>query len=71
MPVSLTWLAFAERATMESLISEDLTLNLQVVDGVQVDVEGPKEVLRAIKKRFFKSNNAKVQLLTLSVRMID
>ena len=52
-------------------MSEDLQLNLKIVDHVQTNYEGPKEVMRAIKKRFFKSTAAKTQLLTLSVRKHD
>lgn len=59
----------AERATAESLVEDNLALNLEIVEEVQTDAQGPRDVLKAIRKRMIKSGQKdKVQLLCLSVR---
>ncbi|CAI5674438.1 unnamed protein product [Oreochromis niloticus] len=56
-----------ERATSSSLPSEDWELNMEICDIINSSEEGPKDALRAIKKRIVGNKNFKEVMLTLTV----
>ncbi|XP_005738073.1 target of Myb1 membrane trafficking protein isoform X4 [Pundamilia nyererei] len=56
-----------ERATSSSLPSEDWELNMEICDTINSSEEGPKDALRAIKKRIVGNKNFKEVMLTLTV----
>ncbi|XP_069005542.1 target of Myb1 membrane trafficking protein isoform X1 [Embiotoca jacksoni] len=56
-----------ERATSSSLPSEDWELNMEICDVVNSSEEGPKDAVRAIKKRVVGNKNFKEVMLTLTV----
>uniref|UniRef100_A0A3B3H412 Target of myb1 membrane trafficking protein n=1 Tax=Oryzias latipes TaxID=8090 RepID=A0A3B3H412_ORYLA len=56
-----------ERATSSSLQSEDWELNLEICDTINSSEEGPKDAIRAIKKRIIGNKNFKEVMLTLTV----
>ncbi|RXN19978.1 target of Myb 1-like isoform X1 [Labeo rohita] len=56
-----------EHATSSSLPSEDWGLNMEICDIVNETDEGPKDAVRAIKKRILGNRNFKEVMLTLSV----
>ncbi|XP_051743907.1 target of Myb protein 1 isoform X1 [Ctenopharyngodon idella] len=56
-----------EHATCSSLPSEDWGLNMEICDIVNETVEGPKDAVRAIKKRILGNKNFKEVMLALSV----
>ncbi|XP_069557339.1 target of Myb1 membrane trafficking protein isoform X3 [Brachyistius frenatus] len=56
-----------ERATGSSLPSEDWELNMEICDVVNSSEEGPKDAVRAIKKRVVGNKNFKEVMLTLTV----
>ncbi|XP_039467556.1 target of Myb protein 1 isoform X3 [Oreochromis aureus] len=56
-----------ERATSSSLPSEDWELNMEICDIINSSEEGPKDALRAIKKRTVGNKNFKEVMLTLTV----
>ncbi|XP_056870453.1 target of Myb protein 1 isoform X1 [Takifugu flavidus] len=56
-----------ESATSSSLVSEDWTLNMEICDLINSSEEGPKDAVRAIKKRIVGNKNFKEVMLTLTV----
>ncbi|KAM9392320.1 target of Myb1 membrane trafficking protein [Pholidichthys leucotaenia] len=56
-----------ERATSSSLPSEDWELNMEICDTINSSEEGPKDAVRAIKKRIVGNKNFKEVMLTLTV----
>ncbi|XP_039502768.1 target of Myb protein 1 isoform X1 [Pimephales promelas] len=56
-----------EHATSASLPSEDWGLNMEICDIVNETDEGPKDAVRAIKKRILGNRNFKEVMLALSV----
>ncbi|XP_006797954.1 target of Myb protein 1 isoform X4 [Neolamprologus brichardi] len=56
-----------ERATSSSLPSEDWEVNMEICDIINSSEEGPKDSLRAIKKRIVGNKNFKEVMLTLTV----
>ncbi|XP_056309454.1 target of Myb protein 1 isoform X2 [Danio aesculapii] len=56
-----------EHATSSSLPSEDWGLNMEICDIVNEAQEGPKDAVRAIKKRILGNRNFKEVMLALSV----
>ncbi|XP_077068033.1 target of Myb1 membrane trafficking protein isoform X2 [Siphateles boraxobius] len=56
-----------EHATSSSLQSEDWGLNMEICDIVNETDEGPKDAVRAIKKRILGNRNFKEIMLALSV----
>ncbi|XP_049416699.1 target of Myb protein 1 isoform X6 [Epinephelus fuscoguttatus] len=56
-----------ESATGSSLPSEDWTLNMEICDTINSSEEGPKDAVRAIKKRIVGNKNFKEVMLTLTV----
>ncbi|XP_034046344.1 target of Myb protein 1 isoform X2 [Thalassophryne amazonica] len=56
-----------ERATGSSLASEDWTLNMEICDMINSTEEGPKDAVRAIRKRIVGNKNFKEIMLTLTV----
>uniref|UniRef100_A0A9J7YVS7 Target of myb1 membrane trafficking protein n=1 Tax=Cyprinus carpio carpio TaxID=630221 RepID=A0A9J7YVS7_CYPCA len=56
-----------EHATSSSLPSEDWGLNMEICDFVNETDEGPKDAVRAIKKRILGNKNFKEVMLALSV----
>lgn len=56
-----------ERATGSSLPTEDWALNMEICDTINSSEEGPKDALRAIKKRIVGNKNFKEVMLTLTV----
>uniref|UniRef100_A0A8C2JED8 Target of myb1 membrane trafficking protein n=1 Tax=Cyprinus carpio TaxID=7962 RepID=A0A8C2JED8_CYPCA len=56
-----------KHATSSSLPSEDWGLNMEICDIVNETDEGPKDAVRAIKKRILGNRNFKEVMLTLSV----
>ncbi|GAA6215514.1 target of Myb protein 1-like isoform X1 [Lates japonicus] len=56
-----------ERATGSSLPSEDWALNMEICDIINSSEEGPKDAVRAIKKRIVGNKNFKEVMLALTV----
>ncbi|AWP18505.1 putative target of Myb protein 1-like isoform 2 [Scophthalmus maximus] len=56
-----------EYATSSSLESEDWAINMEICDMINSSEEGPKDAVRAIKKRIVGNNNFKEVILTLTV----
>lgn len=56
-----------ELATNSSLQSEDWTLNMEICDMVNSTDEGPKDAVRAIKKRISGNKNFREVMLALTV----
>ncbi|XP_022046379.1 target of Myb protein 1 isoform X2 [Acanthochromis polyacanthus] len=56
-----------ERATGSSLPTEDWALNMEICDTINSSEEGPKDAVRAIKKRIVGNKNFKEVMLTLTV----
>uniref|UniRef100_A0A3Q3Q716 VHS domain-containing protein n=1 Tax=Monopterus albus TaxID=43700 RepID=A0A3Q3Q716_MONAL len=56
-----------ERATSSSLPSEDWALNMEVCDMINSSEEGPKDAVRAIRKRIAGNKNFKEVMLALTV----
>ncbi|KAM4535633.1 target of Myb1 membrane trafficking protein isoform 4-T4 [Fundulus diaphanus] len=56
-----------ERATNASLSSEDWELNMEICDAVNSSEEGPRDAVRAIKKRIVANKNFKEIMLALTV----
>ncbi|XP_051958914.1 TOM1-like protein 2 isoform X1 [Xyrauchen texanus] len=56
-----------ERATDGSLQSEDWTLNMEICDIISDTEDGPKDAIRAVKKRLNGNKNYREVMLTLTV----
>ncbi|XP_032429249.1 TOM1-like protein 2 isoform X2 [Xiphophorus hellerii] len=56
-----------ERATDGSLQSEDWTLNMEICDIINETEDGPKDAMRAVKKRLSGNRNYREVMLTLTV----
>ncbi|XP_061702947.1 target of Myb protein 1 isoform X3 [Syngnathoides biaculeatus] len=56
-----------EIATSSSLPSEDWSLNMEICDMINTSEEGPKDAVRAIKKRIVGNKNFKEIMLALTV----
>ncbi|KAL4658007.1 2-amino-3-ketobutyrate coenzyme A ligase, mitochondrial [Arapaima gigas] len=56
-----------EQATSSTLQSEDWALNMEICDIVNETEEGPKDAVKAIKKRIIGNRNFKEVMLTLTV----
>nr|XP_057906031.1 target of Myb protein 1 isoform X1 [Doryrhamphus excisus] len=56
-----------ESATGSSLPSEDWSLNMEICDTINNSEEGPKDAVRAIKKRIVGNKNFKEVMLALTV----
>ena len=56
-----------EKATDSNLVSEDWTLILEICDMINSTEEGPKDGIKAIRKRLSNQKNAKSLLYTLTV----
>uniref|UniRef100_A0A3B3D6Y4 Target of myb1 like 2 membrane trafficking protein n=1 Tax=Oryzias melastigma TaxID=30732 RepID=A0A3B3D6Y4_ORYME len=56
-----------ERATDGSLQSEDWTLNMEICDIINETEDGPKDAIRAVKKRLGGNKNYREVMLTLTV----
>ncbi|CAH2307734.1 TOM1 2 isoform X1 [Pelobates cultripes] len=56
-----------EKATEGSLPSEDWTLNMEICDIINETEEGPKDALRALKKRLNGNRNYREVMLALTV----
>ncbi|KAM7386363.1 hypothetical protein PAMA_009132 [Pampus argenteus] len=56
-----------ERATGSSLPSEDWTLNMEICDVINSSEEGPRDAVRALKKRIVGNKNFKEVMLALTV----
>ncbi|XP_038550262.1 target of Myb protein 1 isoform X6 [Micropterus salmoides] len=56
-----------ECATSSSLPSEDWALNMEICDMINSSEEGPKDAVRAIKKRIVGNKNFKEVMLALTV----
>ncbi|XP_031571945.1 TOM1-like protein 2 isoform X2 [Actinia tenebrosa] len=56
-----------ERATDGALASEDWALNLEICDIINETEEGPKDAIKAIRKRLTNNKNFKSVILTLTV----
>ncbi|XP_056109003.1 TOM1-like protein 2 isoform X3 [Rhinichthys klamathensis goyatoka] len=56
-----------ERATDGSLQSEDWTLNMEICDLINETEDGPKDAIRAVKKRLNGNKNYREVMLTLTV----
>ncbi|KAG9470209.1 hypothetical protein GDO78_018633 [Eleutherodactylus coqui] len=57
----------AEKATDGSLQSEDWTLNMEICDIINETEEGPKDAIRALKKRLNGNKNYREVMLALTV----
>ncbi|KAF5906288.1 TOM1-like protein 2 isoform X2, partial [Clarias magur] len=57
----------AEKATDGSLQSEDWTLNMEICDIINETEDGPKDAIRAVKKRLNGNKNYREVMLTLTV----
>nr|XP_038942235.1 TOM1-like protein 2 isoform X2 [Rattus norvegicus] len=58
---------FTEKATDGSLQSEDWTLNMEICDIINETEEGPKDAIRALKKRLSGNRNYREVMLALTV----
>ncbi|XP_067089003.1 target of Myb protein 1 isoform X4 [Osmerus mordax] len=56
-----------ERATCPSLQSEDWALNMEICDIINETEDGPKDAVRALKKRIVGNKNFREVMLTLTV----
>uniref|UniRef100_A0A5F8GC43 VHS domain-containing protein n=1 Tax=Monodelphis domestica TaxID=13616 RepID=A0A5F8GC43_MONDO len=56
-----------KKATDESLQSEDWTLNMEIGDIINETEEGPKDAIRALKKRLNGNRNYREVMLALTV----
>ncbi|TRY84001.1 hypothetical protein DNTS_009946, partial [Danionella cerebrum] len=56
-----------ERATDGSLQNEDWTLNMEICDIINETEDGPKDAIRAVKKRLNGNKNYREVMLTLTV----
>ncbi|KAM4524446.1 TOM1-like protein 2 isoform 2-T2 [Odontesthes bonariensis] len=56
-----------ERATDGSLQSEDWTLNMEICDIINETEDGPKDAIRAVKKKLNGNRNYREVMLTLTV----
>jgi len=56
-----------EKATASSLPSEDWALNIEVCDAVKAYADGPKDAVKAIKRRLSSNKNFNQICLTLSL----
>uniref|UniRef100_A0A3Q2Q5T2 VHS domain-containing protein n=1 Tax=Fundulus heteroclitus TaxID=8078 RepID=A0A3Q2Q5T2_FUNHE len=56
-----------ERATDGGLQSEDWTLNMEICDIINETDEGPKDAMRALKKRLTGNKNYREVMLALTV----
>ncbi|XP_048089598.1 TOM1-like protein 2 isoform X2 [Alosa alosa] len=56
-----------EKATDGSLQSEDWSLNMEICDIINETEDGPKDAIRAVKKRLNGNKNYKEVMLTLTV----
>ncbi|KAM8837443.1 TOM1-like protein 2 isoform 2-T2 [Spinachia spinachia] len=56
-----------ERATDGSLQNEDWTLNMEICDLINETEDGPKDAIRAVKKRLNGNRNYREVMLTLTV----
>ncbi|KAM9843418.1 target of Myb1 membrane trafficking protein isoform 2-T2 [Aulostomus maculatus] len=56
-----------EHATSSSLPSEDWSLNMEICDAVNSSEEGPRDAVRAIRKRIAGNKNFKEVMLALTV----
>uniref|UniRef100_A0A3Q2FDM4 Target of myb1 membrane trafficking protein n=1 Tax=Cyprinodon variegatus TaxID=28743 RepID=A0A3Q2FDM4_CYPVA len=56
-----------ERATNSSLPSEDWELNMEICDIINSSEEGPRDAVRAIKKRILANKNFKEIMFALTV----
>ncbi|XP_028311672.1 target of Myb1 membrane trafficking protein isoform X4 [Gouania willdenowi] len=56
-----------ERSTSASLPSEDWELNMEICDMVNTSEEGPRDAVRAIKKRIVGNKNFKEVMMALTV----
>ncbi|XP_075939824.1 target of Myb1 membrane trafficking protein isoform X3 [Anarhichas minor] len=56
-----------ESATGSSLPSEDWTLNMEICDMINSSEDGPKDAVRALKKRIVGNKNFKEVMLALTV----
>uniref|UniRef100_A0A8C6M541 Target of myb1 like 2 membrane trafficking protein n=1 Tax=Nothobranchius furzeri TaxID=105023 RepID=A0A8C6M541_NOTFU len=56
-----------ERATDGSLQGEDWTLNMEICDIINETEDGPKDAIRAVKKRLNGNKNYREVMLTLTV----
>ncbi|XP_071975971.1 TOM1-like protein 2 isoform X5 [Engystomops pustulosus] len=59
--------ALMEKATDGSLQSEDWTLNMEICDIINETEEGPKDAIRALKKRLNGNKNYREVMLALTV----
>uniref|UniRef100_A0A8C6ZWX6 Target of myb1 like 2 membrane trafficking protein n=1 Tax=Nothoprocta perdicaria TaxID=30464 RepID=A0A8C6ZWX6_NOTPE len=59
--------SFTEKATDGSLQSEDWTLNMEICDIINETEEGPKDAIRALKKRLNGNKNYREVMLALTV----
>ncbi|KAF4800399.1 TOM1-like protein 2 [Turdus rufiventris] len=59
--------AGSEKATDGSLQSEDWTLNMEICDIINETEEGPKDAIRALKKRLNGNKNYREVMLALTV----
>ncbi|KAJ3614459.1 hypothetical protein NHX12_018031 [Muraenolepis orangiensis] len=57
----------SERATNAALPSEDWGLNMEICDIINETDEGPKDAVKAIKKKIVANNNFREVMLTLTV----
>ncbi|KAI3365566.1 hypothetical protein L3Q82_010656, partial [Scortum barcoo] len=57
----------SERATDGSLQSEDWTLNMEICDIINETEDGPKDAIRAVKKRLNGNRNYREVMLALTV----
>ncbi|XP_038676519.1 TOM1-like protein 2 isoform X3 [Scyliorhinus canicula] len=58
---------FHERATDGSLQTEDWTLNMEICDIINETEEGPKDAIRALKKRLSGNKNYREVMLALTI----
>ncbi|XP_076154526.1 TOM1-like protein 2 isoform X1 [Alosa pseudoharengus] len=63
----LRCLCITEKATDGSLQSEDWSLNMEICDIINETEDGPKDAIRAVKKRLNGNKNYKEVMLTLTV----
>ncbi|CAJ1075728.1 target of Myb protein 1 isoform X2 [Xyrichtys novacula] len=66
-PFSTTVGQRIEKATGSSLPSEDWALNMEICDMINSSEEGPRDAVRAIKKRIVGNKNFKEVMLALTV----